>query len=76
MEEWDRGTSVAVVVGQLKVIPRTPPLSILQPDQRGLWDALGHAGEDGTVAWRLGQGLWPLDKLRGSWAGNGRWKVP
>lgn len=64
------------VVGQLNVIPRTQPLPNLQQDQPGLRDTLSYTDEDGAAAWRLGQGLWPLDKLGGSQAGDGRWEVP
>lgn len=67
---------VPVVVGQPNVIPRTQPLPILQPDQPGLRDTLGYTDEDGAAAWRLGQGLWPVDKLGGSQAGDGMWEVP
>lgn len=49
--------------------PRTQHLSVPQPDQSGLRDALGHAGEDRAAARWLERGPWPLDKLEG-WGGG------
>lgn len=67
--QWAVGsgeTRVPIVVSQPDVIPRTQHLPILQPDQTGLRDALGHACK---------MALLPggLDKDCGHWINSGSW---
>lgn len=68
--ERARAPTLAVVVGQPNVIPGTEWLPVLQPDQPGLRDALGRAGEDGAAAKRLG--LWSREKVGGAGHRRGR----
>lgn len=55
--------SSPVVVGQLDVVSWHEHLAVLQPDEVGLRNPLGHTGEHRTAPCWFGHGLGPLQKL-------------
>ena len=63
-----------VVVGELDVVPtpRRKDLSVLQPDDMRLGDALRAAGQHRTATWWPRHRLRPLQELRGGWGDEHR----
>lgn len=59
-----------VVVGQLDIVSGHQNFAVLQPDEVRLRNTLGHAREHRTAPCWLGNGLWPLEKLRRSCGGK------